>query len=176
LCNSVFNEDPDLKALSATEIIPTPTLMKTSHRILLVEDDKDDQDFFIDAMNDIGSALLYDIVNNGKEAIERLKDSGRLPTLIFMDINMPLMNGMQCLEAMRKNPDTMNIPVVILSTSPAQKEQAQYLGANAYIEKSSNYKTLRCQLEEMINLDFIKDKFIANQTFQNGLAGNTALC
>ncbi len=149
--------------------------MKIAQRILLVEDDKDDQEFFIDAMNEIGNISLYDIANNGKEAIDRLKQSRLLPTLIFLDINMPLMNGMEFLELMRKDPEMKNIPVVILSTSAAQKEQAKNLGANAYIKKSSDYKSVRDKLKQMIDLDFITDSFIARQTFTAELSGHAGL-
>ena len=139
--------------------------MTPSQRILLVEDDQDDQDFFITILNDSDEVPLYTIANNGKEAIEYLKASDQLPTLIFVDINMPLMNGMEFLQTLRNNQETMNIPVVMLSTSFLEKEQAKELGANAYLKKSSNYKNARDQINKMIRLDFIRDNLIASQTF-----------
>lgn len=149
--------------------------MRTVQRILLVEDDKDDQEFFINAMNEIDNTSSYDIANNGKEAIDLLKEARLLPTLIFLDINMPLMNGMEFLELMRKDPNMMNIPVVVLSTSAEEKKRAKDLGANAYIRKSSDYKVLRGKLKQMLDLDFIKDSFIARQTFTTEFSGNAGL-
>ncbi|PZR36423.1 MAG: response regulator [Azospira oryzae] len=139
--------------------------MSPSPRILLVEDDQDDQDFFITILNDSDEVPLYAIANNGKEAIEYLKASDQLPTLIFVDINMTLMNGMEFLQTLRNNQETMNIPVVMLSTSFLEKEQAKKLGANAYLKKSSHYENARDQINKMIRLDFIRDKLIASQTF-----------
>ncbi len=147
--------------------------MKPLQRILLVEDDQDDQDFFITIMNDNDEVPLYTIANNGKEAIEYLKASDQLPTLIFLDINMPLMNGLEFLQTMRKNPETMRIPIVMLSTSSIEKEHAKELGANAYLTKSSNYQSGCDQIKKMMCLDFVKDNFIASQTFTADVPQNS---
>eukprot|EP01035_Chromulina_nebulosa_P054372 gene54372-74484_t len=73
--------------------------MMQSKSILLVEDDKDDQEFFIEAIKDIENVTLYFVANNGKEALDKLRNSKVLPDLIFTDINMPVMNGIECLTA-----------------------------------------------------------------------------
>jgi CheY-like chemotaxis protein len=139
--------------------------MKISKSILLVEDDLDDQEFFIEALRDIQNATLYAVVSNGKEALDKLKNSEILPDLIFTDINMPVMNGIECLSELIKNPQTMNIPVFILSSSTPHREIACKLGAKAFIEKPGDTKMLRNQLELMINLDFVPDCDIANPTY-----------
>ena len=59
--------------------------MKKSKSNLLVEDDKDDQSFFINALNKIENTTLYDVANNGKEALDKLKKSVVLPDVIFTD-------------------------------------------------------------------------------------------
>ena len=129
--------------------------MTTHKNIFLVDDDLDDQFFFIEALSEIENATLYDVANNGKEALDRLKDSVILPGLIFMDINMPVMNGIECLSEIIKNPQIRNIPVVMLTTDTGQAELACKLGARAFLTKPSNGKILRKQLEQMINLDFV---------------------
>jgi CheY-like chemotaxis protein len=144
--------------------------MKQLKTILLVEDDEDDQEFFMEALSKIENATLYDVANNGKEALDRLENSAIFPDLIFTDINMPVMNGIECLSEIIKNPQTRNIPVVILSSSTLQVELVHKLGAKAFIKKPSDSKTLRSQLQQMISLDFIADSRISNQTFQTVLS------
>ena len=140
--------------------------MKKLKSILLVEDDEDDQFFFIEAMSKIENATLYAIAKNGKEALDCLENSSTLPDIIFMDINMQIMNGIECLTLIMKNPLICTIPVVMLTTSSAQKELAHSLGAKAYIKKPWDEKLLYAQIEQMINLDFILDGDIAIRTFQ----------
>ncbi|MEJ0055658.1 MAG: response regulator [Bacteroidota bacterium] len=122
--------------------------MTLPENVLLVEDDKDDQVFFIEALFEIHSTMLCDVVNNGKEAIETLRKSVKLPSLIFMDINMPLMNGIECLSELKQNPRTKNIPVVMLTTSENQSEEAIKLGAKSFIIKPDNSKKLREELSQ----------------------------
>ena len=140
--------------------------MNTLKNVFLVDDDTDDQLFFIEALSEIENAALYDVANNGREALDRLENSVVLPALIFMDINMPIMNGIECLSKIIKNPQIRNIPVVILTSDTGQAELVCRLGAKAFLKKPSDSKILRQQLEQLINLDFVADSRIANQTFQ----------
>lgn len=128
--------------------------MKQHKNIFLVDDDPDDQLSFIEALSQIENATLYDVANNGKEALERLEHSSSLPALIFMDINMPVMNGIECLSEIIKNPQIRNIPVVILTSDTVQAELVCKLGAKAFLKKPGDSKILREQLQQMINLDF----------------------
>ena len=127
-----------------------------SRGILLVEDDSDDQEFFITALSGIKNIDQFEIANNGKEAIEILAAALVPPRLIFMDINMPVMNGIECLSEVLKNPQTRNIPVVMLSTSVVYREQVLKIGAKAFIEKPRDIEKLRGQLERIVNLEFGK--------------------
>jgi CheY-like chemotaxis protein len=124
--------------------------MNTPKSILLIEDDEDDQGFFIEAISGIKHTWLYDIANNGKEAIDKLKKSIVLPDIIFTDVNMPLMNGFECFSELIKNPRTKHIPVVFLSTDTSQKELAYQLGARGFIHKPSDTFTLSKQLSQII--------------------------
>ena len=128
-----------------------------SKTILLVEDDQDDQEFFVEAVNKIENVSLYQIANNGQEALDKLQKQSLYPDLIFMDINMPLMNGMDCLLEIIKDPRIQNIPVIMLSTSNNQQDEARQRGARAFLKKGSDQKVLRTQIETMINFDFTID-------------------
>ena len=145
--------------------------MTGSKKIFLVEDDKDDQFFFTHALSEIENAILHGVANNGKEAIEILENSVVLPDIIFSDINMPVMNGIECLAEIIKNPLTRNIPVVILSSSIPLKGVIHTLGARAFIEKPSDCNVLRDKIEKIINSDFIVHNSPTNHNSQSEFSG-----
>lgn len=118
--------------------------------IFLVEDDADDQDFFIEALNNIKNTSLFGIANNGKEALDKLMHSDFIPDIIFMDVNMPLMNGIECLRAIKRFPRTKHIPVIMLSTAAEQPQLWQELGAKGYIKKPSDLTLLQTELNRVI--------------------------
>jgi CheY-like chemotaxis protein len=120
----------------------------------LIEDDRDDQDTFLQALSELKNVMLVEIVNNGREALEKLKNSRVLPDFIFMDVNMPVMNGMECLTEIDKYPNLREVPVVMLSTSSDQKAEAFKLGAKAFIKKTSNDSDLCHEMELIFNKNF----------------------
>ena len=140
--------------------------MTNSKSIFLVEDDKDDQISFTECIEEIENATMFGVASNGKEALDKLDNSIQLPDMIFMDINMPYINGLECLTAINNNSRLKNIPVVMLSTDTGQAKLSCSLGAKAFIKKPTDCKTLHAKVEQMINLDFIADSKIANQSFQ----------
>src|SRR6187431_1864704 len=123
--------------------------MNLSQTTFLVEDDDDDQELFLMALREITDATLFAIANNGREAIERLQKSPTLPAVIFMDIQMPIMDGMECLSKMANDPSMNAIPVVMLSSEIRLKDRALQLGAMAFIKKPNNSLTLSRELEEI---------------------------
>lgn len=137
--------------------------MFTVKNVLLVEDDSDDQDFFINAISQIDNAVLQHVSPNGIDALNSLLHSATLPDLIFMDINMPMMNGIECLAEIVKNPYLKKIPVVMLSTSRQQIELTRSMGAVAFIEKPVTEALLRSKIEYMINVDFSHTAWIGSQ-------------
>ena len=140
--------------------------MNTNKTILLVEDDEEDQFFFVEALSEIENASLFAIAQNGQDALGKLRGVYPLPDIIFMDIQMPVMGGIECLEQMGNNPRYHHIPVVILSSSAEDKEVAHTLGAKAFIKKPSDIRALKNKMEEIIKMDFIADNKIAEQTFR----------
>ena len=128
--------------------------MKT-HKILLVDDDADDQFFFMDAISNIDSSLHCEVANNGIEAIDHLKTIPPPPSVIFLDLNMPMMNGYECLEKIKQLPEFKEIPVVIFTTSsnPKDKEITKKLGAKIFLTKTSDFRQLQIQLKEILKLE-----------------------
>ncbi|MEP6514278.1 MAG: response regulator [Parafilimonas sp.] len=130
-----------------------------SHRrILLVDDDADDQFIFKDAISEIESGIECIIANNGLEALVNLKTSHPAPSLIFLDLNMPLMNGFECLERIKQDNQYKQIPVIILTTSdsPVDQKHTQQLGAETFFTKTSDFKLLKSKLRNILNTDFSK--------------------
>jgi CheY-like chemotaxis protein len=94
--------------------------------IMIVDDDQDDLDLFCEAVVEINKSLVCVTARNGIEALEALETYPRLPKCIFLDVNMPLMDGRQTLEALRKNPRYAAIQVVMYSTTHNVKEIGAY--------------------------------------------------
>ena len=139
-------------------------IMRIVKSIFLVEDDLDDQEFFVEALNEIENASLYGIANNGHEALIKLKHHV-MPDMIFMDIHMPHMNGIECLTKIVQTDQTRFIPVIMLSTAIPHIEKVRSLGARGFIEKPSDNRVLRTHLEKMINADYTWDHSLTNQHF-----------
>ena len=116
--------------------------MLTAKRILLIEDDEDDQDIFCRALELAYPAVQCDIANTGKEGIEMALNNPY--DLIFLDLNMPLMSGFECLAILKRSPRTKNIMVIITSTSnsPEDIERSMKLGAATYFIKPSSFSPL----------------------------------
>lgn len=112
--------------------------MSASHTLLLVDDDADDRELFLIALDRLGEeGLTCQTANDGPEALRKLSDGEVSPDLIFLDLNMPLMNGHQVLQHLKTKDETRNIPVVILSTATDAHSiaQARQLGASCFFSK-----------------------------------------
>ena len=134
--------------------------MKKARKILLVDDDADDQVYFRDAINELNASLQCDIANNGREALDQIQQPPP-PDLIFLDLNMPVMNGYECLEFLKTEERYKNIPVVIFTTSKNKQdvEQARQLGAHLFFTKPTNFNTLCSKLNKILEMDFSKMQF-----------------
>lgn len=119
--------------------------MRTNSKILLVDDDKDDQLFFTDALNEVDPQIDCDIANNGLEAIDHLNSIPPPPSIIFLDLNMPYMSGFECLSIIKKNQNYRHIPIVVLTTSNSadDRERSLEMGANSFITKPSDFSSLK---------------------------------
>lgn len=114
--------------------------------ILLADDDLDDAEIFAHILEDIDPQIQFFHVKNGAELIPHLKNSENpRPDVIFLDLNMPQMNGWQSLTILKSDPTTRDIPVAIYTTSSQQRDRQQALssGAAAFITKPSDYTALR---------------------------------
>jgi len=105
---------------------------------LLIDDDRDDQEIFCLAAKDVTETINCTCENDGVEAVTKLNnDTSLLPDCIFIDMNMPRMNGRQCLIEIKKINRLANVPIYMCSTSsdPAVIEETKKLGAVDFIVK-----------------------------------------
>ena len=118
--------------------------------ILLVEDNPDDVELTRLAFAEAGEPHRLHVVRDGAEALDYLLGRGRhagrevadLPALVLLDLNLPLLDGREVLQAIRAEDATRRLPVVVLTTSaePFDVEQAYALGANSYIQKPVEFE------------------------------------
>lgn len=111
---------------------------------LLIDDDADDSELFREALQETDSSLSLQCAENGEEALELLKKIEK-PDLIFLDINMPRMNGWECIKKLKSTGAYKSIPVIMYSTSSHQREIdiAVSLGALNFYTKPHSYSELK---------------------------------
>ncbi len=126
-------------------------------KILLIDDDEDDQLMFKEVIESINPTLHCEIATNGKIALDKLKVSAFLPDIIFLDLNMPIMNGYEVLSQIKKENVLNKIPVCIFTTSNLlrDKELTKEFGAKCFLTKPNCFQVLHNQLEQILSANFL---------------------
>lgn len=125
--------------------------------IYLADDDSDDVEFFQEALADVCNSAAFATGKNGMELMKKLLyPELPVPDIIFLDINMPLMNGLECLKEIKSHLHLKDIPVVMYTTSALSGtiEIAYRLGANLFMEKPSEFQVLKSMLKPILNRDW----------------------
>jgi len=143
---------------------------KTPLRVLLSDDDEDDRLIFKEIMDEMDKDISVNMVNNGKQLMDFLiNEKNPLPDIIFLDLNMPNMNGIECLKEIRSHEKFSDISVAIYSTSSSKKDidDTFHYGANIYITKPAAYHELKKVLKKSLsavrlnrNSDFDRSNFV----------------
>ncbi len=109
--------------------------------ILHIDDDVDDRELFASAVHEISSTAICVSFSDANKALAALKLREIIPDYIFLDLNMPIMNGEEFLTAIKLNLNLNHIPVIIFSTSshPATIQKMIEMGAEAFITKPADY-------------------------------------
>lgn len=126
--------------------------------ILIADDDEDDRLLFLDAVEDLNLPAAVQAALDGQELLHTLdKTADRLPDIIFLDINMPVKNGFDCLAEIRSREDALKeVKIIMLSTSksPDNIELCYKLGADFYAVKPSSFQGLKDLLQKVFEMDW----------------------
>jgi CheY-like chemotaxis protein len=114
--------------------------------IYLIDDDIDDVELFRDALEEVAPSVFFQYASDGHEAVRNLTErKSSLPDLVFLDISMPVFNGLECLESFKKDKQLRDLPVIMYSTSSQEREirMARELGALAFVTKPNDFRLLK---------------------------------
>ena len=124
-------------------------------KVLLADNDKDDQEIFHEALTEANIPADLITVDSGQELMDNLKDpSEPNPDIIFLDINMPVKSGKECLAEIKSDETLKEIPTVMLSTSESVKDVEDTFnpGANLYVRKPFSFRSFILLLKKIFML------------------------
>ena len=114
--------------------------------ILLADDDFDDCNFFKQALEALPLSTKLSIVNDGEQLMIYLDENAEnLPDVLFLDLNMPRKNGLECLSDIKQDKKLKDLPVVIFSTSnsPDKINMVFKIGGLVYVHKPGDFSQLK---------------------------------
>lgn len=128
------------------------------NNVFLADDDAEDCEIFAEALKEVNAEAKLTASKNGHELMTLLHMPPQpLPDIIFLDLNMPIKNGYQCLKEIRENPSLKDYIVVIFTTSSLQEDiDLMYrLGANLYITKPSDFDKLKEVIRKVFSAEWM---------------------
>ena len=131
------------------------TQEKNSTHILFSDDDTDDALLFTQAADLLTSPVLLSFAEDGEQLMRYLSRE-TLPDMIFLDLNMPVKNGLECLSEIRGDKKLDWLPVIVYTTSdnPRDIDTCFRLGANLYVVKPTSFESIIKTLRKILTLDF----------------------
>jgi CheY-like chemotaxis protein len=129
--------------------------------ILAVDDDPEDFEFFFEAVKEIDNSIIVLKATNGQEALHILENHMLMPDYIFLDINMPLMDGKTCLQEIKKSKKLQDIPVIMYSTTNNAAEISNYkvMGAR-FLVKPHEFSKLVKSLAVILGYNNAHSEFL----------------
>lgn len=118
--------------------------MHKTFNVFVIDDDEDDQMLIQAAFQQDSGRYKLQFVSDGTATLANMDRSLPVPDLILLDLNMPLINGFEVLQQLKRSPAYCRVPVVILTTSDHQKDidKAYELGASSFITKPIDHQSL----------------------------------
>ena len=137
--------------------------MEKKRHILLIEDDKNDMLFFAEAYKQTQIPSKCTWAQSGEQALSQL--AYITPDIVFLDLEMPYKNGLECLVELRNNPLLNKLPAMVLSSTmrPANIQTAYEMGANLFLHKSSRYTEYANCLKQVMSMDWDNPELIREQ-------------
>jgi CheY-like chemotaxis protein len=130
--------------------------MKNDLTVFYTDDDQEDLDFFKEIIDIIDDKVLVITQNNAGQLFKDLDNPPPTPHVVFLDINMPGINGFEVLKKLRATGPYKDLPIVMFSTSSddATIKKSRELGASLYVPKSSIFENLRKSIEFVLNINW----------------------
>ncbi|MFP9114254.1 response regulator [Flavobacterium sp. RHBU_3] len=124
--------------------------------IFYTDDDLEDLDFFREIVDSLGEQYEVVTQNSGMDLLHALHNPPPHPYLIFLDINMPGMNGLETLKRVRENDTHRLMPIIMISTSNDISiiEKARLFGATYYLPKSGDFDKLKNSIEYVLSVNW----------------------
>ena len=132
--------------------------------IFYTDDDVEDLEFFREATDSIDQQLELVTLNRGKALLDILDNPPPKPHMVFLDVNMPGLNGFDVLEKVRSEGNFKKLPVIMFTTSNDQViiDKSFKLGANFFVQKSGNFPNLKKSIEYALKMDWSTFKTTAD--------------
>lgn len=143
----------------------------------MIDDDYDDSALLQELIAGIAPGVHYTAAEDGKEALEKLIDQGfPLPDVIFLDLNMPRMDGKECLRQLKADERLKRIPVIIYTTSSQQRDVEETIrgGAVCFISKPLEIHEVESILKEVMRS--VPDQLEANLRQLSGRLTTSVVC
>jgi DNA-binding response OmpR family regulator len=138
--------------------------------IMLAEDDEDDRMMFKEVIQQVNPGFTLQIVSDGHQLLSLLENI--LPDILFLDLDMPYKNGLECLVAIRENEKMQDLPVVMFSSTTRQAniQTAYEMGAHLFLIKSAYFKEYVASVNAILELDWsnpgtIKEQYCVNNRY-----------
>ena len=120
--------------------------------ILNVDDDLEDIEIFCDAVNEIDPSIICLVAKSAEEALQILQSDIELPSYIFLDINMPKVDGNACLKEIKRDKRLNKIPVIMYSTHTRKADIETYKKLNAdFLVKQNSFNELVEELRKLLS-------------------------
>lgn len=124
--------------------------------IIYTDDDQEDLEFFKEIVDLIDENVEVTTLRNGKALLQELEERTTEPDCLFLDVNMPGMNGFETLKQLRSSEKFGHVPVVMFSTSGDQVtiDKSRELGASLFVQKSGVLDNLRKSVKHVLEIDW----------------------
>ena len=124
--------------------------------ILIADDDHDDVHIFSLALTEVLESATLRHAEDGGKLFEELQV--KIPDLLFLDINMPCKNGMDCIREIRQDKSYDTMPVVMFTSLQPREfvERTYRLGANFFIDKPTSVEALAMKISKVISIEWKK--------------------
>ncbi|MCD9015171.1 response regulator [Parachryseolinea silvisoli] len=120
--------------------------------ILYADDDPEDREIFADVITEINPDIEVFLASDGMEAIQRLHELPAVPDMIFLDVNMPAMSGIECVATLRRLDRFKKATMILYSTTSSELESYKGMkaGADNFLKKANTYTATFDMLKRLV--------------------------